>query len=278
MKHGGEEVGRAAAWLEGRIGGPAGVALVLGSGLGALAEAVEDAVPISYGDIPGFAPSTVEGHAGRLVAGVLEGRRILAFQGRYHAYEGHPAPALAMPVRTAAALGAEILLVTCAAGGVNRERRPGDLMLIEDHLNLMGQNPLVGPVLPGETRFPDLTEAYDRELMAMAERVAEAEGIALSRGVYAALLGPSYETPAEIRMLERLGADAVGMSTVPEVIAARAAGLRVLGISLITNAAAGIGGATLSHEEVVAAGAEAAERFQRLVRGVLRSLPRPTPG
>ena len=263
----------AAAFLAGRIGAAPEVALVLGSGLGALAEAVEDAVVIPYEEVPGFAASTVVGHAGRLVAGRLEGRRVLAFQGRYHAYEGHPAPALAMPIRAAAAMGAGTLLVTCAAGGVNPERRPGDLMLIEDHLNLMGQNPLVGPVLPGEVRFPDMTRAYDRALMAEAEAVAAEEGIALSRGVYAALLGPSYETPAEVRMLATLGADAVGMSTVPEVIAAGAGGVRVLGIALITNVAAGISGAALTHDEVVAAGAEAAERFQRLVRGVIRRLP-----
>lgn len=262
-------------YLAGRIPAPPEVALVLGSGLGALADAVEDAVRVAYGEIPGFAASTVVGHAGRMVAGRLEGRSVLAFQGRYHAYEGHPAAALAAPVRVAAALGARTLIVTCAAGGVNADLAAGSLMLIADHLNLMGQNPLVGPVLPGEERFPDMTEAYDRSLMTLAESVAKAEGIAVSRGVYAALLGPSYETPAEVRMLRMLGADAVGMSTVPEVIAARAGGLRVLGIALITNAAAGISGTPLDHAEVVVAGAEAAERFQRLVRGVLRGLPRP---
>ena len=265
-------------YLSGRIPAPPDVALVLGSGLGALADAVEDAVALSYARIPGFAASTVVGHAGRLVAGRLEGRSVLAFQGRYHAYEGHPAPALAAPVRVAAALGARTLIVTCAAGGVNPELGAGSLMLISDHLNLMGQNPLVGPVLRGEERFPDMTEAYDPSLMALADSVGRAEGIALRRGVYAALLGPSYETPAEVRMLGLLGADAVGMSTVPEVIAARAGGLRVLGIALISNVAAGLSGRPLDHAEVVAAGAEAAERFQRLVRGVLRGLPPPAPG
>lgn len=270
---GGSEARAAAEHLADRIGDRPEAALVLGSGLGALADQVEEPTAVRYDEIPGFAASTVVGHRGRLVAGRLEGRRVLAFQGRYHAYEGHPAPALALPVRTAAALGATTLIVTCAAGGVNPELRAGDLMLIEDHLNLMGQNPLVGPVLEGETRFPDMTTAYDPALRALAADVAEREGVTLRRGVYAALLGPSYETPAEIRMLARLGADAVGMSTVPEVIAARAGGLRVLGIALISNAAAGIAGASLSHDEVVAAGAEAAERFQRLVRGVLRDLP-----
>ena len=272
-RDGGREARAAAEFLGSRIGVEPEVALVLGSGLGALADQVDDAVKIPYGEIPGFAASTVVGHAGRLVAGRLEGRRVVAFQGRYHAYEGHPAPALALPVRTAGLLGARTLIVTCAAGGVTDGLEAGTLMLIEDHLNLMGQNPLVGPVLPGETRFPDMTRAYDEALLSLAARVADAQGVGLARGVYAALLGPSYETPAEIRMLRALGADAVGMSTVPEVIAARAAGLRVLGISLITNAAAGVSGEALSHDEVVAAGAQAAARFQALVRGVLRELP-----
>jgi purine-nucleoside phosphorylase len=248
------------------------VALVLGSGLGELGDRVEDAVVVQYSEIPGFASSTVEGHRGRLVCGGLEGRTVIAFQGRYHAYEGHDPAALATPIRAAAALGAEKLLVTCAAGGVNRELGPGTLMLLTDHLNLMARNPLVGPVREGEKRFPDMTEPYDAELRSLAAEVARETGIGLAEGVYAAVLGPSYETPAEIRMLERLGADAVGMSTVPEVITARALGLRVLGIALITNAAAGIGEGVLDHDEVVAAGAAAAEDFQRLVRGVLAGL------
>ncbi len=270
MERGGVE--RAAEYLRGRIGASPRVALILGSGLGDLAERVEDAVAVPYADIPGFAPSTVVGHKGRLVAGRLEGVDVLAFQGRYHAYEGHDPAALATPVRTARALGVDTLIVTCAAGGVNRSFGPGTLMLLSDHLNFMGRNPLVGAVRDGETRFPDMTEPYDRELRELADAVARDEGIDIVEGIYAAVLGPSYETPAEIRMLERLGADAVGMSTVPEVIAARAGGLRVLGIALITNAAAGITGALLDHEEVIAAGAEAAARFQRLVRGVLTRL------
>jgi purine-nucleoside phosphorylase len=270
---GADAVRAAAAYLAPRVGMESEVVLILGSGLGTLADAIEDAVRVSYADIPGFAASTVAGHAGRLVGGRLEGRRVLAFQGRYHAYEGHPAEALALPVRTAAVLGARTLVVTCAAGGVNPERRPGDLMLLEDHINLMGRNPLVGPVLPGEERFPDMTRAYDPGLLDMAEAVAERESIVVTRGTYAALLGPSYETPAEVRMLGLLGADAVGMSTVPETIAARARGLRVLGIALITNAAAGVSGEPLHHDDVVAAGAAAAEPFQRLMRGILKDLP-----
>lgn len=270
--HAQDPVARARDYLEERLDRSPEVALILGSGLGALAEEVEDAAVVPYGEIPGFAPSTVAGHKGRLVAGRLEGVEVLAFQGRYHAYEGHAPADLGTPVRTAGALGAETLIVTCAAGGVSRELGPGALMLLTDHLNLMGRNPLVGPVREGEARFPDMTAPYDAELRKVAEAVARDEGIAVDAGVYAAVLGPSYETPAEIRMLERLGADAVGMSTVPEVIVARAAGIRVLGIALITNAAAGITDAPLDHEEVIAAGVEAADRFQRLVRGVLRRL------
>ncbi len=268
-----EDAGRQPAdYLESRMGRKPRVAMILGSGLGALADDIADAVSVDYADIPGFARSTVAGHRGRLVAGTLEGKDVLAFQGRYHAYEGHAAGQLAVPVRTARALGAHTLVVTCAAGGVNRLFGAGTLMLLDDHLNFMGRNPLVGPVHQGEARFPDMTAAYDPGLQQIALDVARDADIALSRGVYAAVLGPSYETPAEIRMLERLGADAVGMSTVPEVIAARAGGMRVVGIALITNPAAGISGAPLDHEEVIAAGAAAADRFQRLVRGLLRRI------
>ncbi len=268
----GDAVGNAVEYLRERLERRPTVTLILGSGLGELADAVEAPTVVPYSEIPGFAPSTVAGHKGRLVAGRLDGTEVLAFQGRYHAYEGHDARVLATPVRTARALGAETLVVTCAAGGVNRGFGPGTLMLLSDHLNFMARNPLVGAVHEGETRFPDMTEPYDRELRRLARDVATEQGIAVEEGVYAAVLGPSYETPAEIRMLERLGADAVGMSTVPEVIAARAGGLRVLGIALITNAAAGISGAPLDHDEVIAAGVEAADRFQRLVRGILARL------
>lgn len=267
-----EPVEAATEYLRGRLQAQPSVALVLGSGLGALADAVAEPVVVPYAEIPGFAPTTVAGHAGRLVAGTLEGVDVVVFQGRYHAYEGHDPADLATPVRTAAALGAATLIVTCAAGGVTRRLAPGTLMRIRDHLNLMGRNPLVGPARQGEPRFPDMTDAYDPALGERAAAAAEALGIELAEGVYAAMLGPSYETPAEITMLERLGADAVGMSTVPEVIAARAAGLRVLGIALITNAAAGVAEGPLDHDEVMAAGAEAADHFQRLIRGTLARL------
>jgi purine-nucleoside phosphorylase len=270
MQH--DAAAEAARYLTTRLPASPSVAVVLGSGLGGLADGVENAVVVPYGEIPGFSPPTVAGHRGRLVAGKLEGRDALVFQGRYHAYEGHDPRDLVVPVRAAAALGAGTLIVTAAAGGVNRLFGPGTLMVLSDHLNLMGRNPLVGSVREGEDRFPDMSAPYDPELRAMALDVGRREGIDLVEGVYAAVLGPSYETPAEIRMLERLGADAVGMSTVPEVIAARAARMRVLGIALITNAAAGITGEILDHAEVIAAGQAAAERFQRLVRGVIARL------
>jgi purine-nucleoside phosphorylase len=274
---GGNEVSAAVQHVKRRMGEPPRVLVVLGSGLGGLADEVADAVRIPYEEIPGFAPSTVAGHRGLLVSGRLEGMPCVVMQGRYHLYEGHAAADVVRPVRTAAALGAHMLLVTCAAGGLNPRLRAGDLMLLDDHVNLMGRNPLIGPVVAGEPRFPDMAAPYDPELQRMAREVARAEGIRLRRGVYCALTGPSYETRAEVRMLARF-ADAVGMSTVPEVLAARSLGMRVLGLALITNPAAGLAHGALDHEDVVAAGAEAADRFGRLVRGVLRRLATdPTP-
>lgn len=245
------------------------VALVLGSGLGDLADEIDDAVRIPFSDVPGFVAPGVEGHRGMLVAGRLEGVRCIALQGRFHLYEGHSPAAVALPTRVMLGLGARTLLVTNAAGGLNRSFSPGDLMLIDDHINLLWRNPLSGPVHADEARYPDMARPYDPALQRMAERVAIEHGIRVRRGVYVATLGPSYETPAEIRMMQWLGGDAVGMSTVPEVLVARAQGARVLGISLITNYAAGIMPAPLSHDEVVAAGAAAREDFTKLVRGVL---------
>jgi len=257
------------AFLRERITRSPRVALVLGSGLGALADELEDPVIVPYDEIPGFAPATVEGHAGQLVVGHLEGVECIALQGRYHLYEGHPIERVVLPIRVMAALGARTLIVTNAAGGINPSFRVGDLMLIDDHINFMGRNPLIGPVLPGEIRFPDMSEPYDRGLQRLAEEAGVERGVPTVRGVYAAVTGPSYETPAEIRMLGRLGADAVGMSTVPEVITARALGVEVLGISLISNLAAGTSPEPLDHEAVVAAGIEARDRFISLVRGTL---------
>jgi purine-nucleoside phosphorylase len=248
------------------------VFVILGSGLGALADEVEAAITLPFSDVPGLAPSTVEGHKSRLVAGTIEKTPVLFMQGRMHMYEGHSAEAVAEPVRAAAALGVKTMIVTNSAGGVNRSFRPGDLMLIDDHINLMWQNPLIGTHISGDARFPDMSQPYDAELRAIAQSVARQLGMALVSGTYCANSGPSYETPAEIRMFQRLGADAVGMSTVPEVLVARALGVRVLGISLITNQASGMSEQPLNHEEVIAAGSEARGRFGALLRGIVREV------
>lgn len=240
------------------------VAVVLGSGLSGLADIAEDAVAIPYGELEGFPRvGSVVGHAGRLVVGALGGVPVLLFQGRAHQYQGVTAHDAAYPARLAAGLGCEVIVVTNAAGAVVPGLSVGDLVLISDHMNLMGTNPLTGwPGPDGGFPFIPMRDAYDPALRAIMLDVASEQGVKLAEGVYAALLGPSYETPAEVAMLARLGADVVGMSTVPEVIAARALGLRVLGMSLVTNAAAGVG---LSHTEVLEAGDRAAAQLQRLV-------------
>jgi len=248
------------------------VAIVLGSGLGFLGDTVEDSVRVPYASIPGFPQPTVLGHAGELIAGMLDDVPVIAQSGRFHLYEGHDAWTAALPARVFATLGVKTLIVTNAAGGIRRTFRPGTLMLIADHLNLMFRNPLTGPVEPGDERFPDMSDPYDAELRTLARRVAAERGIPLEEGVYAGLLGPSYETKAEIEMLKRIGADAVGMSTVPEIVAARARGIRCLGISTITNAAAGLGGETLSHQEVLDTSDSVRPRLTALVRGVVREL------
>ena len=248
------------------------VMLILGSGLGALADTLEDATRIPFAEIPEFPPATVQGHAGAVVIGRLDGVECVALQGRFHLYEGHDAALAALPVRVMAAMGAKALLVTNAAGGIHPDFAAGQLMLIDDHINLTGRNPLIGPVVEGDVRFPDMTEPYDAELKKAALAVAKEVKVRLTRGVYCALLGPTYETAAEVRMLAKLGADAVGMSTVHEVIVARASGIRVLGISLISNVAAGLSPEPLHHDEVVAAGREAQPRFERLVRGCVRAM------
>jgi len=243
------------------------IAIILGSGLGQLADRIERATNIPYADIPGFPVSTVAGHAGRLVAGSIESCDVIALSGRFHLYEGHSAATAGLPVRVAHALGARVLFVSNAAGGVRATLRPGDLMIIEDHINLMWRNPLIGPVVEGDERFPDMSEPYDGELRAILRDVALDTGIPVTEGVYAGLLGPSYETPAEVRMLRWMGADAVGMSTVPEVLTARAIGMRVTGVSCITNHAAGMTNQPLSHDEVLEVGVRVQESFERLVRG-----------
>lgn len=270
--------GDAAAFLRERIGFRPRVALVLGSGLGDTADALDAARRVPYVEIPGFPPPGVAGHRGVVVAGTLEGVPCLALQGRYHLYEGHLPDVVGFPTRTALELGTELLVVTNAAGGLNRTFRAGDLMLLDDHINLLWNNPLIGAQSPGETRFPDMSAPYDGGLQQLALDTARELRIRLVRGVYVALLGPSYETPAEVRMLQRLGGDAVGMSTVPEVLVARARGIPVLGFSLVTNPATGLTPQPLTHEEVMQAGAAAAQTFTRLLRGILGRLPaRPSP-
>ena len=256
-----------------RIGAAAPrVAIVLGSGLGQLADAVAQPVRIGYADIPGFPKPGVAGHKGELVAGSLEGVPVLVQSGRFHLYEGHPIETTALPVRVFARLGIRTLVVTNAAGGIRSTFRPGTLMLISDHVNLMFRNPLIGPVLEGEERFPDMSDPYDRELRQLAREVARDARIDLDEGVYVGLLGPSYETPAEIRMLQRFGVDAVGMSTVPEVIVARARGLKCLGFSTITNLAAGISPTVLSHQEVLEVGRQVGDALGSIVKGVVARL------
>lgn len=246
------------------------IALVLGSGLGGLADNLEDRRSIAYADIPGFPRSTAPGHAGRLIAGSLAGTPVLCMQGRFHVYEGWEPSHIAFPVRVFRALGVQILILTNAAGGVNLACKPGDFMLIRDHINLSGRNPLVGPnddsIGP---RFPDLSKAYDPELRQIARQTAESLGIELHEGVYAWFLGPSFETPAEIRMARLLGADAVGMSTVPEVIAGVHCGLRVLGISCITNMAAGILDQPITAEEVIDISERRRPVFEALLQGIV---------
>jgi purine-nucleoside phosphorylase len=263
-------VERAAAAVRERLGRRAPeIAIVLGSGLGGLAGDISEAVRIPYRDVPGFPEPAVAGHGGELVSGMLGGRAVIAQSGRFHMYEGHSADTCALPVRVFGALGVGTVVLTNAAGGIRRTFAGGALMLIADHINLSFRNPLFGPVLPGDERFPDMSDPYDTGLRALARRVARERQVALDEGVYAGLLGPSYETPAEIRMLERLGADAVGMSTVVEVIAARARGMRCLGVSTITNLAAGISPTKLSHDEVMETAARVSGALTALVEGVV---------
>ncbi|HEV8365205.1 MAG TPA: purine-nucleoside phosphorylase [Gemmatimonadaceae bacterium] len=240
-------------------------AIVLGSGLGGLAEKMVDVVAVDYADVPGFATPTVAGHSGRVLSGRLAGRQVLAFAGRFHMYEGHAPEAAGLIVRVAHALGANVLLLSNAAGAIRHNLRPGDLMVISDHINLSWRNPLVGPLVAGDERFPDMSQPYDQGLLRLLHAAAARLGIALQEGVYGGLLGPTYETPAEVRMLDRLGVDAVGMSTVPEVIVARAMGMRCCAISCITNQAAGISPQRIAHEDVLAVTAVAASAFERLV-------------
>jgi purine-nucleoside phosphorylase len=249
------------------------VGLVLGSGLGVLAEEITNPLTIPYEDIPDFPVSTVEGHAGQLVIGELAGVPVMTMQGRFHYYEGYTMQEITFPIRVMQGLGIKDLIVTNAAGGINLTFEPGTIMLITDHINLMGTNPLIGKNLSElGTRFPDMTQAYCPHLRSMAQKVAQNLNIKLREGVYAGLTGPSYETPAEIRYLRIIGADAVGMSTVPEVIVANHGGMKVLGISCITNMAAGVSGEKLNHEEVMATAHRVRENLRSLILGILKNM------
>ncbi|MFQ7096140.1 MAG: purine-nucleoside phosphorylase [Christensenellales bacterium] len=253
--------------------GKADIGVILGSGLGDYAEALEDAVKLPYSEIPGFPRSTVAGHAGMWCCGTLYGKRVVMMQGRFHYYEGYGMKDVTLPVRVMQKIGVKTLIVTNAAGGVNLGYHPGELMVIGDMFSMTAQNPLIGPNLDAfGPRFPDMSCAFDKELRALAHECANEQGFALREGVYAQMTGPMYETPAEIRMLRTLGADAVGMSTVPEVIVARHGGMRVLGISCITNMAAGILDQPLNHAEVTETANRVKGQFRNLLDRIIEKM------
>ena len=249
------------------------VAVVLGSGLGSVADEVEDARILSAAEIPGWPRSTAPGHAGRVVMGTLEGCPVILLQGRVHCYEGYSMQDVTFPVRVLGMMGVRQYVATNASGGVNPELAPGDIAAVQDHINLMGANPLVGPSEPRwNVRFPDMTHAYSPRLLELLDRAAAGAGLTLKRGVYAAFMGPSYETPAEVRMARTLGADLVGMSTVPEVIVANAMGMETAVLSCVANRASGMGDEHLTEEEVLRVMAESSRSLALLIRGLLRAL------
>jgi purine-nucleoside phosphorylase len=269
----GDLIKYSAAAMRERLGGlQPSIAVVLGSGLGFFTQRIEDPIRIPYREIPGFPEPTVIGHGGEVVAGRLAGKAVIAQSGRFHLYEGHDARITALPVRAFAELGVDTVLLTNAAGGIRRTFAQGTVMLIADHINLTFRSPLIGPVLSGEDRFPDMSDPYDASLRGLARAVAREKRLGLDEGVYVQLLGPSFETPAEIRMLDRLGADAVGMSTVVEVIAARARGLRCLGFSVVTNLASGISPTKLNHEEVMETAGRVTGELGSLIEGIIERM------
>jgi purine-nucleoside phosphorylase len=271
-----EDMDRIADEIRGRISVHPVIGLILGSGLGPLSESIQDPTIIPYHELPGWPLSTVEGHAGELIIGKLEGKDVLVMNGRIHFYEGYEMSQVTLPIRVMQRLGIEIVVVTNAAGGINQDFNPGNPMLITDHLNLLGMagpNPLRGPNLEEfGTRFPDMSQAYDRKLIEIARNVAKELGITLYEGIYVCLAGPTFETPADLRFLLNAGVDAVGMSTVPEVIVANHGGQRVLGISAITNKSNLYGEAETTHEEVIETGKLLAPKMIKLIRGILRAL------
>jgi len=266
-----QRVEEAAAEVRRRAGEPVPeVAIVLGSGLGEFAGRLKDAVSIPYGELPHWPASNVIGHEGRLVIGSLGGRRVAALSGRVHFYEGHDLRTVTFATRAVSRLGVKVLILTNAAGGINLQLTPGTLMVIDDHINLLGSNPLVGANEEAfGVRFPDMTEVYSKRLRGVADAVAREQGLPIGHGIYVAVHGPSYETPAEIRFLRTIGADAVGMSTVPEAIVARHMGVEVLGISCISNAAAGVLPQPLNHDEVMEVARQVRDAFAALLEGIV---------
>ncbi len=268
-----EQVEAAARLVEARIGARPDVAIVLGSGLGGFADRLADAIATPYGEIPNWPASAVIGHAGKLVVGTLGGKRVAVLSGRAHFYEGHGLRTVTFATRVMGRLGVRRLILTNAAGGINLSFPPGTLMVIDDHINLLGSNPLVGPNEDRfGVRFPDMTEVYSKRLRGLADEAAKATGVGVTHGVYVAVHGPSYETPAEIRFLRTIGADAVGMSTVPEALVARHMGLEVLGISCITNPAAGVLPEPLHHDEVMEVARRVQGEFSALLEGVVERI------
>jgi len=271
-----EEIDNLAAIIRTKVSFTPLVGMILGSGLGGLADSIEDATIIRAAELPGYPQSTVQGHEGRLVFGKLEGKAVMVLQGRVHYYEGYPMDVITLPIRLMQRLDVPILFVTNAAGAINPDYSPGDLMLITDHINMIGMgglNPLRGPNMDDlGPRFPDMSQAYDRKLLQTAREVASENAIPLQEGVYVGLAGPSFETPADLRFLRAIGADAVGMSTVPEVTIARHGGTRVLGISGISNKANLDGNTLTTHEEVLEAGHVIVPKLEKIVRGVLNRL------
>ena len=250
------------------------IGLILGSGLGTLADEIEDGIVIDYKDIPHFPVSTVEGHAGQLVIGKLMGKQVIAMKGRFHYYEGYSMKEVTFPVRVMKAIGVELLLVTNACGGLNPNLYPGALVVINDHINMTGNNPLIGPNYPElGPRFPDMSDAYDKELIGLVHRVGEKIGVETHEGVYVSISGPTYSSKAESKMFQFIGADTIGMSTVPEVIVAKHSGMRVIGISCVTDMAIFEGTETISHEQVMAVADKTRPKFINLVKSVINEVP-----
>lgn len=265
-------INEARDFLIGKIGSTPEIAIILGSGLGSLADHIENSIAIKYSDIPHFPESTVAGHAGEFIIGDLQGKRVMAMNGRFHFYEGYAMSQVTFPVRVIRALGIENIIVTNACGGMNPTFEAGDLMFITDHINMLGTNPLIGKNFEElGPRFPDMSQPYNREFIELAQRAADTLGIRVQRGVYTAVSGPTYETPAELKMLRILGADAVGMSTIPEVVVANHGGMKVLGISCITDMAIPDNLEPLDHARVMETANKARDKFVSLVKEIIRT-------